>query len=70
MRAAYQSMREVWWGRDDVTDLRTAALAGPIRICVKQGSSKNLATPPVRIDSSVRSGVAPGGVRNALPLFW
>jgi glutamate dehydrogenase (NAD(P)+) len=25
MRAAYQSMREVWWGRDGVTDLRTAA---------------------------------------------
>ena len=25
MRTAYQSMREVWHGRDDVTDLRTAA---------------------------------------------
>ncbi|MDD9921490.1 MAG: Glu/Leu/Phe/Val dehydrogenase [Boseongicola sp.] len=25
MRGAYQSMREVWRGRDDVTDLRTAA---------------------------------------------
>ena len=25
MRAAYQSMREVWHGRQDVTDLRTAA---------------------------------------------
>jgi len=25
MRDAYQSMREVWWSRDDVTDLRTAA---------------------------------------------
>jgi glutamate dehydrogenase (NAD(P)+) len=25
MRAAYQSMREVWHSRDDVTDLRTAA---------------------------------------------
>jgi glutamate dehydrogenase (NAD(P)+) len=25
MRAAYQSMREVWRGREDVTDLRTAA---------------------------------------------
>ena len=25
MRAAYQSMREVWHGRDDVSDLRTAA---------------------------------------------
>jgi glutamate dehydrogenase (NAD(P)+) len=25
MRAAYQSMREVWLGREDVTDLRTAA---------------------------------------------
>ena len=25
MRIAYQSMREVWHGRDDVTDLRTAA---------------------------------------------
>jgi len=25
MRAAYQSMREVWKGREDVTDLRTAA---------------------------------------------
>ena len=25
MRAAYQSMREVWHGREDVTDLRTAA---------------------------------------------
>jgi glutamate dehydrogenase (NAD(P)+) len=24
MRAAYQSMREVWWSRDDVSDLRTA----------------------------------------------
>ncbi len=25
MRIAYQSMREVWHGRDDVQDLRTAA---------------------------------------------
>ena len=25
MRAAYQSMRKVWHGRDDVHDLRTAA---------------------------------------------
>ncbi len=25
MRIAYQSMGEVWRGRDDVTDLRTAA---------------------------------------------
>jgi glutamate dehydrogenase (NAD(P)+) len=25
MREAYQSMREVWWNRDDVTDLRTSA---------------------------------------------
>ena len=25
MRAAYQAMREVWLGREDVTDLRTAA---------------------------------------------
>jgi glutamate dehydrogenase (NAD(P)+) len=25
MRAAYQSMREVWHGREEVTDLRTAA---------------------------------------------
>ena len=25
MRAAYQAMRAVWWGRDGVTDLRTAA---------------------------------------------
>jgi glutamate dehydrogenase (NAD(P)+) len=25
MRIAYQSMREVWHSRDDVTDLRTAA---------------------------------------------
>ena len=25
MRGAYKAMREVWWGRDDVTDLRTAA---------------------------------------------
>jgi glutamate dehydrogenase (NAD(P)+) len=25
MREAYQSMREVWWSRDDVTDLRTSA---------------------------------------------
>ncbi len=25
MRTAYQSMREVWHGRDDVKDLRTAA---------------------------------------------
>jgi glutamate dehydrogenase (NAD(P)+) len=25
MRIAYQSMREVWHGRDDVSDLRTAA---------------------------------------------
>ena len=25
MRAAYQSMRETWHGREDVTDLRTAA---------------------------------------------
>jgi len=24
MRGAYQSMREIWWERDDVTDLRTA----------------------------------------------
>ena len=25
MRIAYQSMRQVWHGRDDITDLRTAA---------------------------------------------
>ena len=25
MRAAYQAMREVWHGRDDVNDLRVAA---------------------------------------------
>jgi glutamate dehydrogenase (NAD(P)+) len=25
MRIAYQSMREIWHGRDDCTDLRTAA---------------------------------------------
>ena len=25
MRGAYQAMREVWHGRQDVTDLRTAA---------------------------------------------
>jgi glutamate dehydrogenase (NAD(P)+) len=24
MRSAYDSMREVWWTRDDVSDLRTA----------------------------------------------
>ena len=30
MRAAYQSMREIWHGREDVTDLRTAAYLASI----------------------------------------
>jgi len=33
MRAAYQAMREVWWERDDVSDLRTAGfLVGIARV--------------------------------------
>jgi glutamate dehydrogenase (NAD(P)+) len=31
MREAYNSMREIWWERDDVTDLRTAGFLVAIK---------------------------------------
>ena len=42
MRTAYQSMREVWHGRDDVTDLRTAAYIVAIDRVAKTYRSKGL----------------------------
>ncbi|MEK0162839.1 Glu/Leu/Phe/Val dehydrogenase [Phaeobacter sp. JH20_36] len=42
MRTAYQSMREVWHGRDDVTDLRTAAYLVSIDKVAKSYRAKGL----------------------------
>ncbi len=42
MRIAYQSMREVWHGRDDVTDLRTAAYIVAIQKVAKSYQAKGL----------------------------
>ncbi|MEZ5796381.1 MAG: Glu/Leu/Phe/Val dehydrogenase [Paracoccaceae bacterium] len=42
MRTAYQSMREVWHGRNDVTDLRTAAYIVAIDRVAKTYRSKGL----------------------------
>ena len=42
MRTAYQSMRDVWHGRDDVTDLRTAAYIVAIDRVAKTYRSKGL----------------------------
>jgi len=42
MRAAYQSMREVWHGRDDVEDLRTAAFLVSIGRVAESYRSKGL----------------------------
>ncbi|MBU2962546.1 Glu/Leu/Phe/Val dehydrogenase [Citreicella sp. C3M06] len=42
MRTAYQSMREVWHGRDDVSDLRTAAFITAIDRVAKSYRAKGL----------------------------
>ena len=42
MRIAYQSMREVWHGRDDVTDLRTAAFIVAIDRVARSYRAKGL----------------------------
>ena len=42
MRIAYQSMREIWHGRDDVTDLRVAAYIVAISRVAASYSSKGL----------------------------
>lgn len=42
MRVAYQSMREVWHSRDDVTDLRTAAYLVSIDKVAKSYHAKGL----------------------------
>jgi glutamate dehydrogenase (NAD(P)+) len=42
MRIAYQSMREVWHGRDDVTDLRTAAYITAIDRVARAYAAKGL----------------------------
>jgi len=42
MRAAYQSMREIWHGRDDVEDLRTAAFIVAIGRVAKSYEAKGL----------------------------
>jgi glutamate dehydrogenase (NAD(P)+) len=42
MRAAYQSMREVWWGREDVTDLRTAGFLVSIDRVAKAYTAKGI----------------------------
>jgi glutamate dehydrogenase (NAD(P)+) len=42
MRTAYQSMREIWHGRDDVQDLRTAAYIVSIDRVAKTYRSKGL----------------------------
>lgn len=42
MRAAYQSMREIWRGRDDVDDLRTAAYIVAIDRVAKSYKAKGL----------------------------
>ena len=42
MRTAYQSMREVWHGRNDVTDLRTAAFLVAVDRVAKSYKAKGL----------------------------
>jgi glutamate dehydrogenase (NAD(P)+) len=42
MRAAYQSMREAWWARDDVADLRTAAFLVSIDRVAKSYQAKGI----------------------------
>jgi glutamate dehydrogenase (NAD(P)+) len=42
MRAAYQSMREVWWGRNDVSDLRTAGFLVGIDRVAKAYTAKGI----------------------------
>ncbi|BDW86351.1 Glu/Leu/Phe/Val family dehydrogenase [Roseicyclus marinus] len=42
MRAAYQSMREVWWTHDNVTDLRTAAFLVSIDRVAKSYTAKGI----------------------------
>jgi glutamate dehydrogenase (NAD(P)+) len=42
MRAAYQSMREVWWSHDKVTDLRTAAFLVSIDRVAKSYQAKGI----------------------------
>ncbi|WP_416914456.1 MAG: Glu/Leu/Phe/Val family dehydrogenase [Roseicyclus sp.] len=42
MRAAYQSMREVWWNHDKVTDLRTAAFLVSIDRVAKSYTAKGI----------------------------
>jgi len=42
MRAAYQSMREIWHSRDDVDDLRTAAFIVAIERVAKSYAAKGL----------------------------
>jgi glutamate dehydrogenase (NAD(P)+) len=42
MRAAFQSMREVWHGRSDVEDLRTAAYLVAIDKVAKSYRAKGL----------------------------
>ena len=42
MRIAYQSMREVWHGRDDVTDLRTAGFIVAIQRVAQSYRAKGL----------------------------
>ncbi|MBE9639489.1 Glu/Leu/Phe/Val family dehydrogenase [Salipiger mangrovisoli] len=42
MRTAYQSMREIWHGRDDVTDLRTAGFIVAIDRVAKSYRAKGL----------------------------
>jgi glutamate dehydrogenase (NAD(P)+) len=42
MRAAYQAMREIWHGRDDVQDLRTAAYLVSIRKVADSYRAKGL----------------------------
>ncbi len=42
MRSAYQSMREVWWSHDKVTDLRTAAFLVSIDRVAKSYTAKGI----------------------------
>jgi glutamate dehydrogenase (NAD(P)+) len=42
MRAAYQSMRHVWWSRDDVSDLRTAGFLVGIDRVAKSYQAKGI----------------------------
>lgn len=42
MRIAYQSMREIWWARDEVTDLRTAAYIAAIEKVAASYRAKGL----------------------------